>query len=63
MKIYKVEIEKLDFERGLFQGWLTTGYFANKEKAERMAKEDYENRDPVVRGKTRVVTIKVDTEE
>lgn len=61
MKVYKVEIEKLTFDKGCFDGYVLVGYYTNKEKAERVAKEAYENRNKVVRGKTTITEIEVDT--
>lgn len=61
MKVYKVEIEKLTFEEGYFDGYMLIGYYTNKEKAERVAKEAYENRNKIVRGETTITEIEVDT--
>lgn len=63
MKMYRVEIERLTFDRGLFDGYELVGYFTNKAKAERVAEERYTNRRKVVEGKTKVTEIEVDTEE
>ena len=61
--MYRVEIERLTFDRGLFDGYELVGYFTNKAKAERVAEERYTNRRKVVEGKTKVTEIEVDTEE
>ena len=63
MKAYKVEIERLTFDWGRHDGWRLLGYYTNKEKAERIAKEAYEKRDKIDTGKTRITEIKIDTEE
>lgn len=63
MKVYKVEIERLSFDMGHFLGWIELGYFTSKAKAERVAKETYENRCPIDRGNTRITEIEVDDEE
>lgn len=39
MKAYRVEQEVLTYDRGLFDGYRTVGYYANKTKAEEVAKE------------------------
>jgi hypothetical protein len=62
MKIYKVEIEKLTFDRGIFDGYKLVGHFTNKAKAERVAEEVYNNRNKVVEGKTYITEIEVDDE-
>lgn len=63
MKIYKVEIEKLTFDRGMFNGYKLVGHYTNKEKAERIAEERYNNRNWVIEGKTYITEIEVDDEE
>lgn len=63
MKVYKVEIEKLTFDRGMFDGYELVGYYTNKKKAERIAEERYNNRNKVVEGKTNLTEIDVDNEE
>ena len=63
MKMYKVEMKKLTFDMGLFDGYKTIGYYTSKAKAERIAKERYENRNKIVEGKTYVREIEVDDEE
>lgn len=63
MKAYKVEIEELDFDRGYRIGWTLVGYYINKEKANRIAKETYENRNKVDTGETRITEIEIDIEE
>ncbi len=63
MKAYKVEIEKLTFDWGRHDGWRLLGYYANKEKAERIAKEAYENRDHIITGEPRITEIEIDTED
>lgn len=63
MTVYKVEIEKLTFDRGMFDGYELVGYYTNKTKAERIAKEKYNNRNTVVEGKTHITEIEVDNEE
>jgi len=62
MKAYKVEIERLSFDRGNHIGWKLLGYYTNKEKAERVAKEAYENRCEIDTGETRITEIDIDTE-
>jgi hypothetical protein len=62
MKIYKVEIEKLTFDRGAFDGYKVVGHYTNKEKAERIAEEVYNNRCKVVEGEIRITEIEVDDE-
>lgn len=34
MTIYRVYSERLTYDRGLFEGYRTVGYYANKAKAE-----------------------------
>lgn len=63
MKAYKVEIEKLTFDWGRFDGWRLLGYYTNKDKAERTAKEAYENRNHIDTGRTRITEIEIDTED
>lgn len=64
MKAYKVEIEILDWEKGFFiDGYQLIGYYTNKEKAEKIAKEAYENRCEVDRGETQITEIEIDTED
>jgi hypothetical protein len=63
MKAYRVEIEKLSFDYGRFEGYKLIGYYTNKEKAERIAKERYENRCKVVEGETQITEIEIDTED
>ena len=63
MKMYKVEMKKLTFDMGLFDGYKTIGYYTSKAKAERIAKERYENRSKIVEGETYVREIEVDDEE
>lgn len=63
MKIYKVEIEKVTFDRGAFDGYKLVGHYTNKEKAERVAEERYNNRNKVVEGKVVITEIEVDNEE
>ena len=60
MKIYKVEIERLSFDMGVFQGYELIGYYANKDKAEKVAKEAYEKRCPIDRGETKITEIEVE---
>lgn len=62
MKVYKVEIEKLTFDRGAFDGYKLVGHYTNKEKAERIAEEVFNNRNKVVEGKTYITEIEVDDE-
>ena len=62
MKIYRVEIEKLTADWGRFDGYILIGHYLNKEKAERVANEKYNNRCPIVEGKTRITEIEVDDE-
>lgn len=38
-KIYKVTTDKLTFDRGLYDGTVTIGYYLNKETAERVAEK------------------------
>ena len=59
MTVYKVEITKLTFDRGAFDGYELVGYYANKEKAEKVAEERYANRNGVVEGKTVITEIEV----
>lgn len=61
MKIYKVEIERLSFDYGYFLDWDLVGYYMNKEKAERVAKDTYDNRCVVDQGETKITEIEVDT--
>jgi len=61
MKVYKVEIERLTFDKGCFDGYVLIGYYTNKEKAERVATEAYKNRNKIVRGDTTITEIEVDT--
>ena len=63
MTVYKVEIEKLTFDRGMFDGYKLIGHYTNKAKAERIAEERYNNRNCVVEGKTHITEIEVDDEE
>ncbi len=63
MKVYKVEIEKLTFDMGRFDGYKLVGYYTNKKKAERIAEETYNNRSKVVEGETKITEIDVDDEE
>lgn len=63
MKIYRVEIEKLTFDRGAFDGYKLVGHYTNKEKAERIAEEVYNNRSKVVEGKVKITEIEVDDEK
>ena len=63
MKAYKVEIEELSFDWGRFEGWKLIGYYANKEKAEKIAAEAYENRCKVTAGETRIEEIDIDMED
>lgn len=62
-KIYKVEIEKLAFDTGSFAGYKLVGYYTNENKANRIAKEEYDRRNLMIEGKTRVTEIEVDDEE
>jgi len=63
MKIYKVEIEKLTFDMGMFDGYKLVGHYTNKKKAEKTAEEVYNNRDKVIEGETRITEIEVNDEE
>lgn len=63
MKIYEVKIEKLTFDRGLFEGYKLIGHYTNKVKAERIAEEKYNNRNKIVEGKVYITEIEVDDEE
>ncbi len=63
MKVYKVEIEKLTFDRGAFDGYKLVGHYTNKAKAERIAEEVYNRRNKVVEGKVYITEIEVDDEE
>lgn len=63
MKVYRVEIEKLTFDRGMFDGYELVGHYTNKAKAERIAEERYNNRVKVVEGETKITEIDVDDEE
>lgn len=63
MKIYRVEIEKLTFDRGAFDGYKLVGHYTNKEKAERIAEEVYNSRSKVVEGKVKITEIEVDDEK
>ena len=63
MKIYKVEIEKLTFDRGIFNGYKLVGHYTNKEKAERIAEEVYNNRNQIVEGEIYITEIEVDDEK
>lgn len=60
MKIYKVEIEELDYDWGRHEGWKLLGHYINKEKAEKVAKEAYENRCPIDTGEARIIEIEVE---
>lgn len=59
MTVYKVEITKLTFDMGAFDGYELVGYYANKAKAEKVAEERYANRSKVVEGKTVITEIEV----
>lgn len=61
MKAYKVEIEKLSADWGRFKGWELIGYYTNEKKANRIAKEKYEERCAIDHGNTRVTIIEIDT--
>ena len=63
MKIYRVEIEKLTFDRGAFDGYKLIGHYTNEAKANRIAEERYNNRNKVVEGKVYITEIEVDDEE
>ena len=63
MKAYKVEIEKLSFEWGRHIGWEVIGYYANKEKAEKIASDAYENRCKYVEGEVNISEIEIDIED
>lgn len=63
MTVYKVEIERLTFDRGMFDGYELVGHYTSKAKAERIAEERYNNRSKVVEGKTHITEIEVDDEE
>lgn len=63
MKAYKVEIEKLSFDWGRFEGYRLIGYYTNKAKAERIAKKEYENRCKIDTGETKITEIEIDTDE
>ena len=60
MKIYKVTIEKLNFDRGNVIGYNVLGYYANKDRANAVAEEKYRNRNYVTEGKTRIEEITVE---
>ena len=57
------EIVKLTFDWGRHDGWRLLGYYTNKDKAERTAKEAYENRNHIDTGKTRITEIEINTED
>lgn len=63
MTVYKVEITKLTFDMGAFDGYKLVGYYANKDKAEKVAEERYANRSKVVEGRTVVTEIEVIEQE
>lgn len=63
MKVYKVEIEKLTFDRGMFDGYKLVGHYTNETKAKRIAEERYNNRNCVVEGKVHITEIEVDDED
>lgn len=63
MKAYKVEIEKLSWDWGKPEGWKLLGYYTNKDKAERIAKEAYENRNYIDTGRPLITEIEIDTED
>jgi hypothetical protein len=60
MKIYKVTIEKLSFDRGNIIGYNVLGYYANKDKANTVAEEKYRNRNYVTEGKIHIEEIDVE---
>jgi hypothetical protein len=60
---YKVEIEKLTFDMGIFNGYKLVGYYTNKAKAEKIAEERYNTRNRVVEGEIRITEIEIDDEE
>lgn len=60
MKIYKVTIEKLSFDRGNLIGYNVLGYYANKDKANTVAEEKYRNRNCVTEGKIHIEEINVE---
>ncbi len=60
MKAYKIEIEELSADWGRFIGWKTIKYCTNKIKAEKIAKNLYENRCYMVEGKTRITEIEIE---
>ena len=60
MKAYKVEIEKLSYDWGRPEGWRLIGYYTNKDKAEKTAKEAYANRNHIDTGRTRITEIEID---
>ena len=60
MKAYKVEIEKVTFDRGLFEGWEVVGYYVNKDKANKVAEDAYKNRNKVVQGEVRITEIDIE---
>ncbi len=59
MTIYKVEQERLSFDKGTFQGWEEVGYFSTKEKAEKKETE-CKNRDEIAYGRVKVTAIEVE---
>lgn len=60
MRIYKVTIEKLSFDRGNVIGYNVLGYYANKDRAKAVAEEKYRNRNCVTEGKTHIEEIIVE---
>lgn len=60
MKAYKVEIEKVTFDRGLFEGWEVVGYYVNKDKANKIAENAYKNRNKVVQGEVRITEVNIE---
>ena len=63
MKAYKVEIETFSFDWGWHADWKLLGYYTNKVKAETIATEAYNKRDPIDMGDTRITEIEIDTGE
>ncbi len=63
MKIYKVEVERLTFDTGRFNGYKLIGHFTNEEKAKRIAKDYHINRNKIVEGDVRITEIEVDDED
>mgnify|MGYP003291432453 CR=1 FL=1 len=59
MTIWKVEIEELTFDRGLFTGYKELGYWKDENKAKDYADKYYNSRCKITEGKIKITPIKV----